>query len=352
MVITDYLKTSAGTMISNATNNKWFGASKTLALGCLLFVALPHCDAQNLVPNPSFELYDQCPTTLGFISTDRPTGWFGWTESPDYFNGCAGPQGGLDTSLGVPFNTVAFQQAWSGQAYIGLYGVFLPYEYREHAGAQLMEPMIVGETYKISFRVNLATGGSNYEFDGAGCNKIGALFTMESNAWYADPPALPGPPMAFRDFAHVYSTDVILDTVGWTLVSGSMVADSAYEYIVLGNFFHDSLTTVVPGALGYETTYYLIDSVSVICQSSGCFHTGIGVDQVADISNSYDYSSRTIVIAGECGEMYSVFDAVGRQVEVGRTRSTTEYISTEGWRDGVYILRTEAGSWLKVVVQK
>lgn len=336
-------------MLTISKNLRW-------AFVCgMLFFAINPLSAQNLVPNPSFELFDLCPTTLGFISTDRPSSWYGWTESPDYFNSCVGSEGGLDTSLGVPFNTMAFQPAWSGQAYIGLFGVFLPYDYREHAGAQLLEPMVVGETYQISFRVNLAFGGSNYEFDGAGCNNIGALFTMESNAWYAGPPAPVGPPMAFRDYAHVYNTEVILDTVGWTLVSGSFVADSAYAHIVLGNFFHDSLTTVVPGEFGYGTAYYLIDSVSVICQTPGCFHTGIAAVQQAGTTISYDPITHTICFAGESGQVFSVVDGLGRQVFEGRTQSPVEQISTLDWRDGLYVLRTGSGDvtrWLKVVVQQ
>lgn len=320
-----------------------------------LFLAFTPLNAQNLVPNPSFELYDECPTTIGFIPTDRPTGWYGWSETPDYFNSCAGTEGGLDTILGVPFNILAYQPAWDGEAYIGLYGVFLPYDYREHVGAQLLEPMLVGETYEVSFRVNLAAGGSDYVFDGAGCNNIGALFTMESNAWYAGPPTLPGPPLAFRDYAHVFSTDVILDTVGWTLVTGSFVADSAYAHIVLGNFFQDSLTTVVLGELGYGTAYYLIDSVSVTCQSPGCFHTGISVDSRKGSTITHDPTTRTIRITGEPGKVYNVVDALGRQVSGGITRSSIEHLTTVGWRDGVYILRVGNGefrSWLKVVVQQ
>ena len=38
----------------------------------------------------------------------------------------------------------------------------------------------------------------------------------------------------------VYSNTVSMDTLNWTRVFGSFVADSAYTHILLGNFFADA----------------------------------------------------------------------------------------------------------------
>jgi hypothetical protein len=39
---------------------------------------------QNLVMNPSFEIYSQCPDNA--FQIDYSTNWYSLKESPDYFN--------------------------------------------------------------------------------------------------------------------------------------------------------------------------------------------------------------------------------------------------------------------------
>ncbi|HPF90129.1 MAG: hypothetical protein H6592_04535 [Flavobacteriales bacterium] len=75
-----------------------------LLMACLCFLALQRCEAQNLVPNPSFELTDTCPNTCCFNVGDRPLYWNRWDQSPDYFNACADTINGVDTLVGVPWN--------------------------------------------------------------------------------------------------------------------------------------------------------------------------------------------------------------------------------------------------------
>ncbi len=62
-----------------------------------------------------------------------------------------------------------------------------------------------------------------------------------------------------------YGNPVITDSVNWTKVSGVYRAHGGEQYVLLGNFLPDSLTTVVqvhPG--GYEQATYSFDDVSVI----------------------------------------------------------------------------------------
>jgi hypothetical protein len=96
---------------------------------------------------------------------------------------------------------------------------------------------------------------------------------MHSNAW----DGLTGPPFAFRNYAHVYAPTAVTDTADWTLIEGDFTADSAYAYIVLGNFFDDAHTTGVSitGATPY-VVYYLIDGVEVIPNDPACHSVGIG----------------------------------------------------------------------------
>jgi len=319
----------------------------------MLFLAFCPLNAQNLVPNPSFELFDQCPTTFGFLVTDRPTDWYRWdSSSPDYFNACV--DASLDTVLGVPWNALAFQYAWDGDAYVGLYTYFPPYDYREYIGAQLIQPMIVGEEYHVSIRANLVYDGSEFLFDAAASNNLGVLFAMEDNA-FLGPIGSTGPPFDFRDYAHVYSEEVITDTAGWALITGNFVADSAYRYLVLGNFFSDSLTTGILGLNGFSQTYYLVDSVNVVCLSPGCGFTGVAEGVKEPIDVSYNAAERSIRIRSDRALDYGVFDAFGRIVWKGTTGNGTGYISTQGWPIGLYfgrVLNGQGSSSYKFVVQQ
>ncbi|MBK9599335.1 MAG: hypothetical protein IPO60_13715 [Flavobacteriales bacterium] len=62
------------------------------------------------------------------------------------------------------------------------------------------------------------------------------------------------------DFAQVYSQAVVADTLNWDLVSGSFVADSAYQYVVIGNHFRNALTDTLPvGPYLGGVAYHFVD---------------------------------------------------------------------------------------------
>jgi len=57
-----------------------------------------------------------------------------------------------------------------------------------------------------------------------------------------------------------------VDTINWTKIFGSFVADSAYNYIMIGNFFDDVSTTVFNQGIG-PSAYYYVDEVCVSTDS-------------------------------------------------------------------------------------
>src|SRR5712672_94504 len=82
--------------------------------------------AQNLVPNYSFEQQDSCPPWSGCFG-----GYVSWWfdpmlafGGPDYFNPCAAPPP-PDISVSVPFNTLGYQDARTGNAYAGLTAYYI-----------------------------------------------------------------------------------------------------------------------------------------------------------------------------------------------------------------------------------
>ena len=260
-------------------------------------------------------------------------------NSPDYFNECAGSLGGVDTLIGVPQNGFGYQYAYHGQAYIGM-GIFGMWGNREYAGCELLQPLIPGTTYYLSFWTNVAggygMGGSNWPTRHAS-NNVGMLFTMEHNIWLGNS----GPPFALRNYAHLRSDEIIADPDEWVEVNGSFVADSAYAYLVLGNFFSNELTDTLRltpgGSLG---SYYFIDAVCVTTSPAGCdFFTGVQEQGTVGVL-LFPNPVRDHIMLGDdgVGGQWEVFDMLGRSMLHGRMQGGGVRIPTESWPQGQYVL--------------
>jgi hypothetical protein len=202
------------------------------------------CVAQvNLVPNPSFEDTVSCPNSGNQV--DRAVGWYPSRNSPDYFNGCDWING----LLGVPSNTAGYQYAQTGNAYCG----FISFahnspNYREIFTCQLVSPLVLGKKYNVSFYVSWA---GKYRM---ASNKLGILFSTTNYDSSLNAP--------INNYCQVYTDSIITDSVNWTLIQKSFVADSNYSYLSVGNFFDSSMVdTIRP--LPSSMAYYYVDDISV-----------------------------------------------------------------------------------------
>lgn len=226
---------------------------KTLLLISLLLLAIQNSNAQNLVENGSFEDYILCPDNSNQVN--RAIGWEGWCASPDYLNSCTS-----DTWISVPQNIYGTQSAASGNAYCGFYTYWEPVppdniNVREHIGQNLITPLVIGKSYFVSIKVSLAPVQSY-----CACGKIGIKFTNSSYASYWGQATSP----LVNNTAQIYADVPIIDTMNWVTVSGSFIADSAYQYIVIGNFFDDNQTNIIDMGTGCADSYYYIDDVVLL----------------------------------------------------------------------------------------
>src|SRR4030095_10557831 len=95
--------------------------------------------AQNIVPNPGFESYSNCPSALGEVYKCQSWTTFGW--NPDYFNACSS-----SPAVGVPQNNFGFQYAATGSAYCGFINSSGgPAPPQEYLGAALLQPLLAGQ---------------------------------------------------------------------------------------------------------------------------------------------------------------------------------------------------------------
>lgn len=213
--------------------------------------------AQNLVPNGSFEQYSSCPNSTGQLSYVE--NWVSVGASTDFYHACS-PQG----NMSVPSNIYGYQNTYEGNGYVGMIAYAVgDYQnestYREPAGTSLVEPLTIGQNYYLSFKVALTI--NNFESGGA-CNKIGARLSTV--------PYSISNPVPVDNFAHVYTNSVITDTVNWTTIYGSFIADSLYTFISIGNFFDSlNLSYIDFNGLWYtESAYYYIDDIRLSTDSS------------------------------------------------------------------------------------
>lgn len=216
---------------------------------------------ENLVPNPSFERYSECPG-LSMITT--ALGWSSYRDSPDFFHSCA------TFNSSVPNNAAGYQCPATGSGYSGIYtfrsDAIFPKNAREFLGIKLTKQLDSGQKYYISFKVSLADDATY------ATNNIGVLFSRnffcgDTSDFCDTSEAAP-----LTNYVHIYSKQIITDSVAWTTISGSFIADSTYEYIMIGNFFTDDSTDfVVFDTLG-KWSYYYVDDVCVSLDSTTCLN--------------------------------------------------------------------------------
>ena len=324
-------------MTARAMNLRWPGNRFGLMLGCLGCVALLRCEAQNLVPNPGFENADTC-SSMSF-GIEGPIYWFSANGSPDHLQSCL-PYGAFN---GLPMNFFTFQEPFEGSSCAGMHTYHQngQAEYREWVMAPLLEPLVVGQTYFCSLRANAAFGGNaQYPQQWLANDKVGMLFTMQDRPWTLGD-SFPEPP----NYAHIAHPQILSDTVGWTLVSGSFVADSAYQYVMIGLFFNNMLTdTLHLGPQGdpwfwYPRAYTLVDVVCVSPSADGCDLGQWAGEELATGPVLFPNPAQDQLVVGQRGGVEAqVLDAVGRVLWQGRITSDRWVLDVGSWARGAYVL--------------
>lgn len=245
----------------------------------LLLLAI-EATAQNLVPNPGFEVYNDCPQARGMIyySEDYshfPTAasWVSalWNTTPDYYNRCA-----TNPLVTLPYNTYNdYQQPRGGDACAGISMLSgwpaTPHvsDYREYLETRLSAPLEAGKNYFVSFFVNMT-----YHLPGSAnqivVDLVGARLTdTQINIAYpfGQPElSIPGPPDVVNP-RHTFITD----TAKWEQVKGVYKAHGGEQWLTVG-YFKDSLPlnyrviyTTYPGFPDsiHSTCYMYVDDVCV-----------------------------------------------------------------------------------------
>ncbi len=230
----------------------------------------------NLVSNPSFEQYTNCPQ--GYLH-EHPDFWY----QPDkggggYFNACRPNIGS------VPYTGLGFQYAHSGFAMVSM--AYYNNNANNYFQIKLSDSLRVNKNYYIEF---YAVNTKAYKL---GCNNISLLLSKQ--AVYADTinniKIIPANPQIYN-----YGNPIITDTTNWVKVSGIYKAQGGEQYITLGNFKPTSQTNYIiskPGGSLF-TAGYFIDDVSVIPLDSMCLRADAGKDTAITLGDSVFIGSLT-----------------------------------------------------------
>jgi hypothetical protein len=288
----------------------------------LLSLIYGFCDAQNLVPNPSFEDTVNCPTLFGQMNT--ALAWSDYRLSPDNFNSCN------SSTVSVPFNIYDFQYAHTGNAYAGfsaLYNVQFTNVSRECLGAQLLQSLTIGQKYFASFYVSRIH--NDLLGIGAACNKLGIRFSTI--------PYSLTDPVPIDDISQVFSDSIITDTLDWVKISGSFIADSSYQYVIIGNFFsHHSVSYIQFDTLDL-VAYYFVDDIVVSTDSLLTIGINEKSQQVSSILYPNPFTNEIKVTLGtnEISEI-TLYDVTSRIIMQQKFTNSISLV-TQQLAKGIYL---------------
>lgn len=301
-----------------------------------MFITCGVCEAQsNLVPNPSFEVNDTCPSYVSQLAHALP--WFqpSW-GTPDYFNTCA-----TDWHVDVPLNWFGYQNPRTGNAYAGIFATIIIGDtayppYREYLEVKLDSALQAGQNYFVSFYVSLADS-VNFATD-----DIGVLFsidTVKNDSAFI---------LSFIPQIENTSDNFLTNKVAWVKVAGAYIAQGGENFMTIGNFKNNANTDTlfVPGGsanfgqLDYYSAYYHVDDVCVSTDSLNCNST-VGINEVKNnkelvlIPNPFTDKINITVNRNELVEV-NLFDVTARKIfNQSFTNSTS--INTEKLAKGIYL---------------
>lgn len=302
----------------------------------LILFALTHSIyGQELVPNGGFEDYSDLPDNSG--QWNRCSFWTnaggiaidGFYGDADYFHMDGGG------SVQLPGTVLANVSAHSGDAIMGFLGYQAPYmattDIREYLMVELNESLTIGNSYNISFWITNGSSGLGhiYKCDGIGIN----FSTSPLNQAGA----------SYIDRAPQLEIEGELFTNEWQEITFDFIADSAYTYLTIGNFYSDTETNIsvaVEGPLPFQGAYYFVDDFSL--EVNGL--NEISENTITDNSLFTLYPNPSIDVVSvklnsiiESQVEYTLLSIDGKVIQSGAFSNETT-LNLESISSGVYLI--------------
>jgi hypothetical protein len=215
----------------------------------------------NLVPNPSFEIYDTCPPQLtpeGVSGLEAICNAIPWYQpnhpelycsgSTDYYNIC---------SNAVPSNYNGYQYARTGFAYAsaGVFNCVSPFGGREYFQVLLIERLKTKKYCSFFF-----VSSSEKQRSATSCIEL--VFTEDTLKQLNEPMFYA--PIIIQ--SSISSKQIISDTINWTLIKGIYKAHGNEQFMTVGCFKpYENVEFICPDNDPFQCgwTYYYFDDFGV-----------------------------------------------------------------------------------------
>jgi len=210
--------------------------------------------AQNLVPNGGFE-EGNCMGYPGNLVECND--WFSSLTpfeetTPEWFHSCID-----DDNFSTPDvafgSQIPFDQGYAGLAIYPDSPVPEAANYREIIGVQLTQSLEEGAFYLVQFKFSPIVSSQQFAIL---TNNFGFNFSTHPH-YNSD---------GFPINTSHYAIDTIVplsEDTAWYEISEVFEADSAYEYLHIGNFYSDDQTSTTYNSENSFLAYYVVDQVSV-----------------------------------------------------------------------------------------
>ncbi len=295
---------------------------------------------QNLIPNYSFEDTARRVNTPLHPAKD----WVAATnEGWNYYTPIHNAQ---YPDWGVPNNVLGYQQANTGNAYVGIniYDLWSNSRstLREYMQVQLIRPLVFDSTYCFQLYISLA---DSIHF--ASKNMLGVYFSQNAVSGNHRH-HLPYTPQLI-----VSPNTYIIDRVNWVKIDMQYKATGGEEYITIGNFNDTNYidTAFVPGG-GNETwmqsCYYYLDDIWLShCDSLPDSLSGIQEYHLKQALSVYPNPFvKDIVVESKQHQKldFMLYNSLGQNVKLQVQKQGKKYkLSTPQLPKGLYWLRVSDG---------
>lgn len=254
-------------------------------ISLIFSVLLTGTNAQNLVPNYSFESFNTCKYTSSYPILDTTfsgksvvNDWVNPNNgTPEFFTTCfEKPLLSIISSsfFSVPSNFIGYQYPKTGNSYMGVLatGIHSKIEDdREYIQTLLKRKLVRGKRYCAGFYTSLANMDSvvvQTTASVAACGNWGMMLTRDRPHNFIE---IDEGPIILPVLPQVNVSPPLKDTANWVLIHQEIIAEGDEQWLTIGNFspYRKSwLDTLQYGTFGVKSFYY-IDDVFVIPMEDG-----------------------------------------------------------------------------------
>jgi len=141
-------------------------------------------------------------------------------------------------------------------------------------------------------------------------------------------------------------SNIISDTANWTLIYGSFIAQGGEHYLIIGNFYSDTLTDTLNLNGTINAAYYYYDDVNVhCCTCDSVDHTGISElnEPTLNIIPNPATNQFTIENSQLRINAIHIYNVLSEEVFFEQLTTSNQQLSIDvsTWKEGIYFIEVE-----------